>query len=225
MAIFQVTRYVLDAWTKLAKDSEENLPVVIPIIVYHGKRKWNYRKDLRDMIPGYYELPEYLKERIPIMKHDLADTYRYEDQEFNRYRPLTKLVLKSLKYVSQEDEDMLIEVFLLALEEACESELEEVVVSYTEVLLVYFSIVKKNVTEEKILKKIEGLGGKGAKLMTILEEREQRGIEKGRQEGEIKRAKETAIELIKMGLTVEQIMTATKLPKKEIETLRKEISS
>lgn len=223
--IFQVSRYILDAWTKLSKDNQAELPVVIPIVFYHGTGKWNYRTDIRDMIPGYYELPEYLKERIPTMRHDIIDMHKNPDSDLEKYRPITRLVLKVFKYVTQEDEDKLMEVFLIALEEAFEEEDEETVVSVTEVLMVYVSVTDKDITEEKLVKKIEELGGKGSKLMTILEEREQKGIERGRQEGELKRARETAIELIKMGLNVEQIMTATKLPKEEIETLRKEISS
>lgn len=170
--IFQVTRYILDAWTKLSKDNTKELPIVIPIVFYHGKGKWNYKTDIRDLIPGYYNLPDYLKDRIPTMKHDLVDMHRSPDEELDKYRPIVRLILKVFKYVTQEDED-------------------------------------------KLMKKIDQLEGKGEKIMTILEERELRGIEKGIEKGKI----EVARNLLSLGLDIDKIVKATGLSEEDIKKL------
>ena len=170
--IFQVTRYILDAWTKLSKDNTKELPIVIPIVFYHGKGKWNYKTDIRDLTPGYYNLPDYLKDRIPTMKHDLVDMHRSPDEELDKYRPIVRLILKVFKYVTQEDED-------------------------------------------KLMKKIDQLEGKGEKIMTILEERELRGIEKGIEKGKI----EVARNLLSLGLDIDKIVKATGLSEEDIKKL------
>lgn len=44
--------------------------------------------------------------------------------------------------------------------------------------MMYMSKADNKITEDKLMKKIEQLEGKGIKIKTILEERELRGIEK-----------------------------------------------
>ncbi len=67
LAIFQVQKYILEFWTStIQKENKEELPIIIPMIIYHGKEKWNLKTDLRDMIPKFHELPEYFKQRVPV---------------------------------------------------------------------------------------------------------------------------------------------------------------
>jgi predicted transposase/invertase (TIGR01784 family) len=209
--IFQVTRYILDAWTKLSKDNTKELPIVIPIVFYHGKGKWNYKTDIRDLIPEYYKLPDYLKDRIPTMKHDLIDMHRSPDEELDKYRPIVRLILKVFKYVTEEDEDKLLEIFILATEDAFQKEDEETVSDIMGVVMMYMSKTDRKITEDKLMKKIEQLEGKGEKIMTILEERELRGIEKGKLE--------VARNLLSLGLEIDKIIKATGLSEEAIKKL------
>ena len=61
------------------------------------------------------------------------------------------------------------------------------------------------------MKKIDQLEGKGEKIMTILEERELRGIEKGKIEG--------ARNLLSLGLDIDKIVKATGLSEEDIKKL------
>ena len=61
--------------------------------------------------------------------------------------------------------------------------------------------------------------------MTILEAREQQGIEQGRLEGLLLGRRETAKNLLRMGLSPEQAAKAAELPLKEIVQLKKEIEN
>ena len=85
LAIFQVSRYIIDLWSKAVESGKKELPVVIPIIVYHGKGRWNYKKDIRQMIPGYDELPLYLKERLPVLRHDFINITGHNDKDMKKY--------------------------------------------------------------------------------------------------------------------------------------------
>ena len=73
------------------------------------------------------------------------------------------------------------------------------------------------------MKKIDQLEGKGQKIMTILEERELRGIKKGMEEGiekGIEKGKlEVARNLLSLGLDMDKIIKATGLTEEDIKKL------
>ena len=156
-------------------------------------------------------MPDYLKDRIPTMKHDLVDMHRSPDEELDKYRPIVRLILKVFKYVTQEDEDKLLEIFILATEDAFQKEEEETVSDIMGILMMYMSKTDKKITEDKLMKKIDQLEGKGEKIMTILEERELRGIEKGKIE--------VARNLLSLGLDIDKIVKATGLSEEDIKKL------
>ncbi|HLR33908.1 MAG TPA: Rpn family recombination-promoting nuclease/putative transposase [Tissierellales bacterium] len=47
--------------TIVRKENKDELPIIVPMVIYHGKEKWNLKTDLRDMIPGFGGLPKYFK--------------------------------------------------------------------------------------------------------------------------------------------------------------------
>lgn len=61
-----------------------------------------------------------------------------------------------------------------------------------DILLLYFSSANKEISEEDIVQKIEELGGKGDKIMTILKKAKRR----------IRRNKRRNVDLIMMGVIV-----------------------
>lgn len=214
--IFQLAGYVIDAWREMIKKNKDELPVIIPIIVYHGKPSWNYKKDMRDMIPDFDLLPEYLKEMLPVLKHEFIDIGEYSEEDIMQYKPLTRIVLRSFKYI-YDDKDTLVEMFIISVDEIQYAVTEEVFNRVIDTLLLYYSSVNKEVSEEDIVRKIQELGGKGGEIMTILEKRHEDGIEKGKIE--------IVKELIKMGSETDFIVKATKLSKEQVEEIRKEIES
>ena len=158
--------------------------------MYHGKGGWNYKTDIKEMIPDFDILPDYLKQMLPAIKHEFVNITAHTEEDIQEYEPVTRMVIRSFKYISWDKED-LIEALLISLEEVESILTEEELNRYLDTLLIYYSAVNKNLTEEDIIAKIQELGGKGEKIMTILQEREQKGIEegielgmeKGRQEG------------------------------------------
>lgn len=161
-AIFQVAGYILDIWRKIIKDGKKELPVVIPLLVYYGRGNWNYEKDIREMIPDFHILPEYLKQMLPVLRHDFIDITGHNEEDIKEYNPVTRMVLRSLKYIFG-DEDELIEAFLISIEEIESLVTDEKLNYYVNIFLLYYSSVNKNLTEEDIIEKVQELGGKGRK--------------------------------------------------------------
>ena len=161
-------------------------------------------------------MPEYLKERMPVFKHDLIDISKYKEEDFEKYEPLTKMVLRPLRYIFEKDDDILLEKLLISVEEVSEKEEYETIYYYIEMILTYFSSVKKDISEEKLKRKIEELEGKGDIIMTILQEKEL----KGKKEGEQIKAREIAKKALKEGMEDSLIIKLTGLSKEEIEKLK-----
>lgn len=226
LTIFQVSRYIIDLWSKVIKGGKKELPVVIPIVVYHGQGKWNYKKDTRDLIPGYDTLPEYIKERLPVLKHDFINITGHNESDIKQYKPLTRMVIRAFKYIF-DDTDTLIEALLVSIYEAEDKVPDEELSKVLETMFIYFLATNKELTEDDILRKIKELDGKGDKIMTILQAREtkgiEQGIERGLELGRAEKAKESARNGIIKGYSMEIIMDLTGLTEEEIEEVRREM--
>ena len=85
--------------------------------------------------------------------------------------------------------------------------------------MMYMSKTDKKITDDKLMKKIDQLEGKGQKIMTILEERELRGIEKGIEKGKLEEKKEVARNLLGLGVEIDKIIKATGLTEEDIKKL------
>ena len=87
MVIFQVLKYIISIWeekirndveskkaeNKILKTNEIELPIIIPLVVYHDKNKWNIKRSLGEMIPHYKNLPDIIKRYIPNYQYLLID--------------------------------------------------------------------------------------------------------------------------------------------------------
>jgi predicted transposase YdaD len=63
---FQLLKYMLEIWeAKIKKEKTYKLPVIIPLVIYHGKDRWNIRTTLGELITGYEELPKDIQKFIP----------------------------------------------------------------------------------------------------------------------------------------------------------------
>lgn len=218
LAVFQVAGYILDIWRRIVKDGKGELPVVIPVVVYHGKSKWNYKTDIREMIPDFDLLPEYLKQMLPVINHEFVNITGHTEEKIQEYEPVTRMIIRSFKYIFW-DKDDIIEALLISLEEVEPILTEEELNSYLDTLFIYYSAVNKNLTEEDIKSKIQELGGKGEKIMTILQERKQQGIEEGIELGKIEMIKD----LIRAGAEIELIVKTSKLSREEVEKIKREM--
>ncbi len=75
---FQLLRYMLRIWD-INIENKEPLSIVIPVVVYHGKRKWHNKP----MTAYFGDIPGFLKCFIPDFDYLLADLSAYSDEEIN----------------------------------------------------------------------------------------------------------------------------------------------
>ena len=77
---FQLLGYMLRIWELQIKQKEELTPI-IPIIFYHGKKKWD-NKDFKDY---FRNIDNNLQNFIPKFDYELIDTSTYSDIELKKH--------------------------------------------------------------------------------------------------------------------------------------------
>jgi len=232
---FQLLKYMIEIWeAKIKKEKTDELPMIIPLVIYHGNDKWNIKTTLGEMITGYKDLPEDLKKFTPDYEYLLYDISRYTDDEIKGEAQL-RILLTIFRDIFTKDNKCLQESILRAAEYLRELDDKETGIEYFETFMRYVFSAGKNLTKEdvvEIIEKMEYIYPEGSEVvMSIAEKLRQEGkeegimagMEKGIELGAKQRAIEVAKKLIEINLTIQQITEATGLPKFEVEKIAQEM--
>lgn len=173
----QLLEYMIKIWNLKVKQRKA-LPIIIPIVIHHGKSKWNVGLNLSDTLE---EVPEELKKYIPNFEYILYDLTRFEDKDIRGHVKL-RIFLEILKYIFSEEElpIKLKEIFELSEELAKEDKEEE----YFETLVKYIL----NAQEKLDLKDLADIARESSierseRVMTAGERLLNQGVELGIQQG------------------------------------------
>jgi len=194
----------------------KKLPIVVPILLYHGTTK------------GY---PHSVSIYDCFEMKTLAEKYAFRDLT------LIDLTTMSDKDIAKRDFRFFFELVLkYARDNNLAMKLVESLVEYPHLtnyfdgqdfkkafvnLLMSLDLGSEHAASET-LKKLDDLTG--VDIMTLREQWKQEGIEKGMQQGALESKKETALNLSRMGLSDDKIVEATGLEKSVIEELKKTAS-
>src|SRR5699024_2167763 len=114
------------------------------------------------------------------------------------------------------DIDELVRALLTSVDDMHGNVADEEMQAYIELILFYYSQANKHITEEMLIEKIRKSGGKGAELLTILEARERKGIEKTK--------RKLAVNMLKDGLPVDLVAKYVTLSVEKVEELREKLN-
>lgn len=200
---FQVLRYMVDIWeTKMDKDMGQ-LPIVIPLVVYHGKSNWRIPSSLGTMLNGYEKLPDDLKVYIPNFDYLLYDITGYSDKEIKGVAQ-TKIGLTLLRDIFSSDTEKLLASFYRSIEYLNELEDRQTGIEYFETMIRYILGSKTRLTKKDMGKIVQMIGntfpegsGMSMSLADILRDE---GIQVGRQEGVEIGVRKGLVEMVNQGL-------------------------
>ena len=216
---FQLLKYMLEIWeAKVKKENFSELPIIIPLVIYHGSDEWNIKTTLGEMIKGYKELPEDVKKYVPDYEYLLYDLSRYTNEEIKGEVQL-RILLTIFRDVFTKDNKAIIETVLRAAEHLGKLENQQTGIEYFETFMKYILNASRKLTKEDvedIIKKVEANYPEGSEVVMTLAEQfreegelrgELRGELKGELRGEIKALSKTAIRLLtkKFGKLPEEI--------------------
>ncbi len=210
---FQLLRYIVKIWELFRKQNKKakTLPPVIPIVLYHGKKKW----DIKTQFISLVDAPEDLKPYIPDFKYNLQDISHIPDEEIIG-AILLQILLKTLKYIFTPQLRDKLPGILQLFEELLD---KEEVSEYFQALTKYLTSSAKQLKEKELDKIITEAYKQGGDIMQTIAE----GWKKeGKIEGKKEKAAEMAKVLKKEGVPIETIIKASGLSKEEIEKLATE---
>lgn len=218
----QLLKYMVEIWEmNIKKEGIGKLPIIIPIVIYHGKEKWRVKTSLGDIIEGYKGLEEDIKKYIPNFEYLLYDISKYEDEDIKGHVQL-RIMLSILRDIFTKDVRGIKDSIVKAATYLAELEDKQTGVQYFETYMRYIFSSYNDMTRsdfENIAKEIEKTFIEGSEnIMTLAdifrEEGLEKGLEKGREEGKKEVLTKSVIKLLtkKFGILPNEI-------KNKIETV------
>ena len=180
----QVLEYMVKIWRLHLRQNppSDGLPLIIPLVVYHGYGPWQYGTKLSDLLSGSTES---LARYIPDFQFLLYDLSRYGDEEI-KGMIVSRVGLLVMKHIFRDD---LPEVLKKVIELLAELSDKKRALDFVETIIRYVINASdevslkdlKTIIEQSYFQKKEG------ELMTIAEqlrrEGHERGLQKGREQG------------------------------------------
>jgi len=124
---FRLLKYLINIMDDyLNKNKTETLPLVYPMVIYHGTQPWSYSTDIRDLI----DAPRELIDRYFLQPFHLVDLGKIDDEEIKNHAwagimefalkhifkrdvlPYIKNIAPEMRRIVQEDGEQYVELVL-----------------------------------------------------------------------------------------------------------------
>jgi predicted transposase/invertase (TIGR01784 family) len=211
--LIQLLWYMLMVWEKdLAEKKSPR--VIIPVVFYHGKKKWNIPRSFIDQ----FDVDDEVKEFLLNYRYILFDTrdWDFHDAKNEGFRDNVFLLtaLSLMKSAFNKDIGTIAEIFRFWCEKGFTKEKDKVLF-----FLTYISETK-DIDQGKLKKILEETKIDGGDLMQTLAQRlrqegKQEGMQLGKQEARI----ETAKQMLLDKMSVKVVAKYTGLSEKELKKL------
>lgn len=242
---FQLNRYMLNVWES---QLTQKLPLtpILPVIVYHGHRRWKQRsvpdyfapfdETLRSYLPAFdyllVDLSTLTDERLPTLQSDYARLTAILLQNSRRKRELARMldafadVVRRL--VDTPGGKRFVGTGFLYLSYMKDLTKVELFGIFTRITVQTNSTVM-SVAEELIQEGIQkGRQEERQRFQSVAEELVQKGIQKGilegRQEGRREAARQFIVAMLKLNLDAQTIASAAEMPLADVHAVIDEIN-
>jgi predicted transposase/invertase (TIGR01784 family) len=205
----QILKYMCFIWEKDI-NAKKPLRVIIPIIFYHGKKKWK----VPGSFAGQFDVDDEVKRFLLDFRYILFDTnpWDFRDESNNELKNnvflFTALVLMKASFTN--DTETILEIFRFWHERGFTQNKENILF-----FLAYISQTQA-INRTQLKNMLDESRINGGDIMQTLAQQLRR---EGKIEGKREKAKETARKMLDDGLSSESISKYTGLPLQQIEEL------
>lgn len=225
--IFQLLTYLAEIWnTNVTKKQTDQLPVIIPLVIYHGATGWNIETRLSNMFLEQKELPPAAMKYIPDYEYLLYDLSNYTDDDIKgdaRVKIMITLFRDIRKAKTAEEFLALIEKAVYYLKEL---EHKQTGMEYFETAMRYIFNVATDLSQDDMNQIVHGLEttySEGSELiMTIADIWREEGREEGIKEGKEKEKRSVALKMLKRGLSLHLVAEVTQMDVAEVVKLKED---
>ncbi|GAB6161189.1 Rpn family recombination-promoting nuclease/putative transposase [Desulfothermus naphthae] len=174
----QLLRYMVKIWALYLKQHHEPiLPVIIPLVIYNGHRRWTIKTNFSYL---FGEIETELNKYIPEFNYLLYDLSTLSDEEI-KGRVILKATLMALKYLTTPEPGKHLKGIFSLFKELGESNTP---LQYLETLLRYIASASDKIEEKDITEAIKQIGKEADIMPTLAEKWIEQGRIEGRKQGE-----------------------------------------
>jgi predicted transposase/invertase (TIGR01784 family) len=175
----QLLEYMLKIWRYILRQEKcGHLPVIIPMVLYHGRKRWQYGIRFSSLFP---KNSEKLGAYIPDFGFILRDLTRYSDDEISGL-VIYRSVMLLFRHIHDPDIALRLPGIFSVMREVVESEGG---LRFLEKILRYLCSAAEEITPDRLKDMVrESISReKGEFVMTIAEVLRKEGFDRGIQEG------------------------------------------
>lgn len=216
---FRMLKYTCNIIDKHLKETgSKRLPLVLPLVIYHGKSRWSHSTHINDLV----DAPKAMVDAYFLKPFVLIDLNTIEDAILKQHAWAGVLELTLKHIFSKNMQHHFPDIITLAKQVGPEGQ------TFVELILTYildrstinnkeafFSLIHTELSEEI-----------GEKIMTIAEQLRREGIQQGKkegmQQGKEEGRQETVLQLRRSGLEIAEIAKLLNLPLDYIKSLTPE---
>jgi predicted transposase/invertase (TIGR01784 family) len=177
--VLKLLAYMVRIWEKLLAQNKslKSLPPIVPIIFYHGSRRWKFPLDF----PSYVALPEEFSAFVPDFRSILFNLQELQDEDLQG-ADLFQASIKAFKYAFKRMRPHLGQI----LHHASAFRIDEGKRSFLEGLLKYILQVGRDIRRTDVVEELRkaGRAQAGEVYMTIAEQLRAEGKAEGKAEGQ-----------------------------------------
>lgn len=186
LVALQLLTYMVRIWNqKVNRENNTHIPVIIPMLIYHGKSKWKIGT-LKDLILEYDGLPKEAKQMIPDFNYQVYDLSQYSDEEI-KGGAILRITLSVLRDVFQKNGDEFTAAILKASPALSELTEHRTGIQYFETYMRYILKSGVGLTNEQLDMVVNELSDsfkEGSEVvMTLAESLRDEGFEQGIEQG------------------------------------------
>lgn len=196
------------------RKEDESYPLICPIVLYTGKKKWTVPRTITGLQEKYYNF-----EPLDYPKYNLIDVNDYTLEELIEEK---SSVARAMLFEKVKTKEEMIEV----LNKLSKKDLEKQETKYLKMILMYSNDIREKLGEEKAREYKEVLERKGVTNMTDVERLFIEVIDENLNKffaGIAEGKKEIITNMLKMKISDKIILEAAKINRKELQKIKKEL--
>ncbi len=197
MVIFQVLKYIINIWEEkirneagkkkieetTLKTADIELPIIIPLVVYHDKNKWKINRSLGEMIINYKNLPEIIKKYIPNYEYLLIDLSPPQEYDKINLEAEHAIVIEALSRARYETKEQVREIFKRAIIIYTRVKDKDIASYYIIETISYIISTRDDISKTELKTLADQVSEEGGEIiMTLAERLREEGRQEARQE-------------------------------------------
>ncbi|GAA0317277.1 hypothetical protein GCM10008931_05980 [Oceanobacillus oncorhynchi subsp. oncorhynchi] len=210
---------MVEIWEIKRDNKEENkLPIIMPIVLYHGDTDWYAGTSFHHLLEGYKDFPPNLQKYVPDYEFFLYDVSGYKDENV-QLNVFLRIILMVFRDIRKKDIHAVVNTIYQAVDYLRQLQDQARATAYLKTLFYYIFRVQRHLTKKQFYDIIDHIGNtyqEGSELtMTLAEIFRNEGKEEGRAEG----IANTTIRLITKFVAPPSEDIKKKIHEQEISTL------